>query len=452
MVTASTREFAEVELAFDTRRMGRLLADGAGLTGGSCHILDAKYEPARHCSMLYQLDSTMILGMLGWGGMPRDHDRGWDLPTTKMRIYRWPHDPALATLPTVLGSGVLARALEQVLPGVERVVRCTVTPVRYRPARRCTLRIDARILLGPGSADTGSDASAASWPGSAAPAAGPQPRTLYAKVYHDLSKARLAAATLRTLAETPPATSPHEGQLLVPRPVAFLPDLALVLCEPVIGTGLELLLGDRRHAATSIPAAAGALAALHRADLLPVPTRTVAFELDQLTDRALRIREYDASLGARMADLATILASCSPGAGEVSVVHGDCKPSQFLVDPSGRVALLDLDGCRLADPAGDVGAFTATLRRGRVRARLRRQRHPSRLPDRLAASREKDFLEAYCLATGRGAGFRERVKWYEALALLRKAQRAFARAPRSPLPAAILSEANRCLREARLRR
>ncbi|MGH8932197.1 MAG: phosphotransferase [Egibacteraceae bacterium] len=435
MVTASTREHAEVELAFDTRRMGRLLADGVGLTGGPCHILDAKYEPGRHCSMLYQLDSTMILGMLGWGGVSRDHDRGRDLPTTKMRIYRWPHDPALATLPTVLGAGVLARALEQLLPGVERVVRCTVTPVRYRPARRCTLRVDARVLHGPGSAGTGCP-----------------PRTLYAKVYHDLNKARLAAATLRTLAETLPAISPHRGQLVVPQPVAFLPDLALVLCEPVIGTGLELLLGDRRHAVTSIPAAAGALAALHRADHLPAPTRTAIFELDQLTDRALRIREYDASLGARMADLTTILASCSPSAGEISVVHGDCKPSQFLIDPSGRAALLDLDSCRLADPAGDVGAFTATLRRGRVRARLRRQRHPSRLPDRFAASREKDFLDAYCLATGRGAGFRERVKWYEALALVRKAQRAFARAPRSPLPAAILTEASRCLREARSRR
>lgn len=439
MMTSSTRERAELDLAFDTRRIGRLLADAVDAHGGralACHILDAKYSPGRRCFVLYQLGPTTVLGLLSWDGTPQGSETGRDLtgrdltgrdlPAAGMRVYRWPHDPALGTLPAVLGSHEVARALERVFAGtsrgVEHVTRCTVTPVRYRPARRCTVRIDARVRQ--------------THPGN------PNRRTLYAKVYHDLGKARRSDAALRALAEAPAMQREH---ILVPHPVAFLPELALVLCEPVSGVGLGLLLGDRRYAARSVLAAASALAALHRVEPLPAPLRTATFELDRLAGRALRIREHDESLGARMADLTAALTASLPRGGEVTFAHGDCKPSQFLIDRAMQVALLDFDSCRLADPAGDVGAFTAALRRGRVCARLHRTQN-------LVASLEQDFVAAYCAASGRGPGFRERVRWYEALALVRKAQRAFARAPRSPVPGAILTEALRCLDEAGWRR
>jgi hypothetical protein len=43
------------------------------------------------------------------------------------------------------------------------------------------------------------------------------------------------------------------------------------------------------------------------------------------------------------------------------------------------------------------------------------------------------------------ASRRSRIRWHEAVALERKALRSFARAPRSPVAAALIHEADRCL-------
>jgi hypothetical protein len=45
------------------------------------------------------------------------------------------------------------------------------------------------------------------------------------------------------------------------------------------------------------------------------------------------------------------------------------------------------------------------------------------------------------------SGLDLRVRWHEAVALQRKALRAFARAPLSPLPAALVAAGHRCLDE-----
>jgi hypothetical protein len=58
---------------------------------------------------------------------------------------------------------------------------------------------------------------------------------------------------------------------------------------------------------------------------------------------------------------------------------------------------------------------------------------------------EQSFLGEYCAASGRGPDFQWRTTWYEAVALLRKALRSFARSPRSSLPVALVDEAWRCL-------
>jgi hypothetical protein len=123
-------------------------------------------------------------------------------------------------------------------------------------------------------------------------------------------------------------------------------------------------------------------------------------------------------------------------------VHGDCKPSQFLL-AGPRVHLLDLDHCGISDQAADVGTFMATLRQFAVRHRLAGR--PEALTRRLPVLAE-DFLASYLDALGDDSDDRRaRIRWHEAVALERKALRSFARAPRSPLPAALIHEANRCL-------
>ena len=103
------------------------------------------------------------------------------------------------------------------------------------------------------------------------------------------------------------------------------------------------------------------------------------------------------------------------------LVHGDCKPSQFWIDGS-QLALLDFDHCGLADPASDVGTFLASLRQRGRRAL------------------EGPFFETYADRAHAGPALREGVAWYECVALLRKALRAFARAPRSPVPGLLARE------------
>jgi hypothetical protein len=108
--------------------------------------------------------------------------------------------------------------------------------------------------------------------------------------------------------------------------------------------------------------------------------------------------------------------------------------------------MLDFDHCGMSDPASDVGTYLATLRQLGIRQALY-------ATDRAAAQArgvwlralEDRFLDEYCVASSRGEGFRRRAGWYEAVALMRKALRAFARSPRSPMPCAEAAEAWRCL-------
>ena len=119
-------------------------------------------------------------------------------------------------------------------------------------------------------------------------------------------------------------------------------------------------------------------------------------------------------------------------------MHGDCKPSQFLLRGEGEVVLLDLDSCGQADPAGDVGTFLATLRQHTLRRVLARRATAAEA--RAQAALAEAFLDQYVEAAGGGADveLRRRIAWYEAVALERKALRCFARAPRSPLTRALV--------------
>jgi aminoglycoside phosphotransferase (APT) family kinase protein len=424
---AIDRERAQLDLAFAPGRMGPMLARAFGVNGarrrpGGCHILDAKYVPRERCTLLYKLGDDLFLGTLRWdgasasGGHSEEHRSGGasgvHILEAGMHAYRFPDDPALPGLAVALDPTALGRVLEPIVDA--RVLRYAVTLLRYRPSRRATLRVELRT-------------------------SGRPRRTLFAKVYHDLRKAVAVESTLRALADSPAV---RDGRLVVVQPVAVLHSLRWVLFGAVGGFPLDRAFLFGRHAAKAVTAAAGALAALHRAGPLPARSWPASAAVARVARRAKRTAQVAPALGAEMAELAVALAARLPTDDEITLVHGDCKPSQFLVSRTGsspalQVALLDFDSCGLADPASDVGAFMASLRL--VRAR------PTGLGlDHLTTLRD-DFLATYCAGTGRAMDFRVRVAWYEALALLRKAQRAFARAPRSPVPAAILAEARACL-------
>ena len=152
--------------------------------------------------------------------------------------------------------------------------------------------------------------------------------------------------------------------------MAHLPDLAVVVQRYLPGDELVIDLSGPVAAArrgAEVARAAQALAALHGGRVPAGRPRPIERELNRFVDRATAIRTVDRAAGEHLLELANELVGWRPVPGALSLVHGDCKPSQFLMAED-RVAILDLDHCGLADPAYDVGNFVSSLRQGAIRA------------------------------------------------------------------------------------
>lgn len=439
----------QVETALSARVMGDYLEAlfGPRVTAGArgrpaeCRILDVKYEPGEYCTVLYQLGERMVIGTITWGEADEDvppTDR--TIEPLGMRVYLFEHDPALPGLAVARDEGALAHALAAALPecrdGGARLLRCRATVLRYRPGKRCTLRFDMSLR------DTRIDAITS--------------RRLFGKVYHNIAKATSVYDEMQMLANSAPS---RDGRVILAQAAAFLPDLQMILQEPIDGVPLELYLEGLRGAVTAgdsrgwegVIRSAAALAAIHTAGLSTDRQRPIAAELKRFGKRAAKAAAVDPVVGARLCELATALPAwlerLPEWDAEIGLVHGDCKHSQCLISPAG-IAILDWDHCGMADPATDIGTYLATLRQLGIHQSLKaRGRVAADARTRWLRALEDQFLDAYCVASAGGPGFRLRATWYEAVALMRKALRAFARSPRSPMPIAQVEEGWRCLAE-----
>ncbi len=256
------------------------------------------------------------------------------------------------------------------------------------------------------------------------------------------------------MAESAPARA---GRVMLAPVAAFLPDLKIVIQAPVNGVPLELYLeglegavtaGDRRGW-DGIISSADAFAAVHTAGLTTDRQRPIDSELKRFGKRARQAAAVDPAKGAQLVALADALpswrAQLHDWGEQIGLVHGDCKHSQCMLTAEG-VAILDWDHCGMADPATDIGTYIATLRQlGLHQALKSRGSAASQARTQWLRALEDRFLEEYCAAAGFDEGFRLRAAWYEAAALMRKALRQFARAPRSPMVLAQVDEAWRIL-------
>ena len=411
------QELARFLAALQPRLMGPRLS---GVLGGRrpCHVLDAKYEPGVRALVLYQHGSDLVRGDL----LPSTAAPVHPLVPPGLRVSQFPDDPDLPALPVVMSGSQVGQHVAGAVPGLavadRRALRqrCRVALLRYRAGKRATVRLSA----------VGLDAD------------------YVAKVYHDPGKAAAVAGEAEALA----AVAATSATLRFASTVASFPDLGVVVQEVVHGTALSGLLGSPRgrdrRVGPALTQAAHALADLHDGEVASLRRRPVDKELHRFVLRADRIASVDARSGAVLLELAhRLLATYREiPAGPVGLVHGDCKPSQFLL--SGPYAyLLDLDHCGVGDQATDVGTFLASLRQLAAREALvpGGAARASQLSD-LGAVFRHTYLDRRA-----ESGLDLRVRWHEAVALERKALRAFARAPLSPLPAALVAAGHRCLDE-----
>lgn len=408
--TDAAPHLGRVVEAMDARRMGpRLRAALGALAGGPCQVVDAKYEPDVRCLVLYRAGDRLVRGDL-LDTPTDDGDGARPVVAPGVRLSCFPDDPDLPRLADATDPGRLRDALSDALPG--RILRCRVELLRYRPGKRATLAVQVRA------------------------ASGPSARRLVVKSYHDGRKAAAVAAEA-VLLDT---TTDQSASLRFAPVRAHLPALSLVVQEHVTGTGLdEVLRVPGPTAEQAVRRAAAALAELHRRPLVSSRVRDVDAEVDRFVLRSRRVAQVAPATGAVLGDLAARLAATAGTVptGVVGLVHGDCKPSQFLLRGDREVVLLDLDHCGRADPAADVGTFLATLRQHALRGRAVES------PADLAGT----FVDAY-LQEAAGTvdpGLRRRIWWYEAVALERKALRGFARAPRSPLTRVLVEHGHACL-------
>jgi phosphotransferase family enzyme len=390
----AAEERGRVELVLRASAMREPLLQGLGLPPAlPCHVLDAKYEPGRRCTVLYALGDRFVTGVLPLGpdGAP---DGAAVVVGPGLQVWLFPDDPHLLELRAATDGGSLAAAL-----GTEPPALVRTSLLRYRPGRRVTLAVDIRS------------------PGSTA--------RLVGKVYGDRAKAAAVHEESRALWQA----LGDGGPVAVPAPVAFLPQIPMVLWRRVPGVGLDqLLLGPSRL--RQVEAAGRAVAALCALPPVTRRRRSAVTDLGRFQARLERVARVAPPLGDRLRSWADELNARVEALDDPAErpVHGDCKPSQLRVAPTGPW-LLDFDNCGLGDPALDVGTFLASLR----------QRGQQGL--------ERPFLEAY--AGGAVPGELEhRVRWHQSVALLRKAMRAFARSPRSPVPAVLAAAGRACLDDA----
>ena len=418
------------QLALRPAEAGPVLTSVLGLAPGRApEILDAKIDVDHGATVLYRLGERLVVATSDPG--PAGAVFAEPLGLT-VRVF--PDDPALPGLAVAMDPAALADLVEKALGGGAEVIRARATPMRYRPGRRCTLRIDAWLRT----------------------PSGPARRTWFGKLYHDAGKAADAWDAMCLIEGAQPV---RDGLLRVAHPAAFLPDVPMVVQDPVAGIPLETRIGpltgpagrlDRR-ARPGVLAAAEAVAALHSADVDTGQARPAAKDLRKLARRSAQgVAGIDPALADRIEALVAALDAEAGALPRVTAVgHGDCKPTQFLLGrgparPSRSAAVLDFDHCGMADPAADTGNFAASLRQLALA-----QRHAWR-PTAAGSARAVEldglagtFLDRYetCAGDAAGPALRERVAWYERLALLRKGLRVFARSPRSPMAAALIGAA-----------
>jgi aminoglycoside phosphotransferase (APT) family kinase protein len=227
-----------------------------------------------------------------------------------------------------------------------------------------------------------------------------------------------------------------------PRPLEFVERWNLVLMERMGGTSMKRILedatSDKAREVTAL--AATAVAAYHGLKFEGgEEIRSVQSALEKMRKRAVRLPQVAPVLAEQVDVLMRRIEPLAgeSGAVEPSFIHGDCKPSQLLIDGE-QVAIVDFDRACLGDPALDIGNFMAQFNKLALKKGHDHLRH-------LASY----FLAEY-QARLPSSGLTERARVFQAMSLVRMAIRKFESSPHSYAEKGQSSDHVSLLREAAL--
>ena len=186
--------------------------------------------------------------------------------------------------------------------------------------------------------------------------------TVFAKLYADEHGGR-AFGVARQVADWLAA---HGAGVTAVRPLAYVAQDGVVLYPCVVGIPLSgSLHRPGQPVGRCVERAGAALRALHRlppAVARPLPRHDFAAEVRKAAKASGHIPVLLPSVGAAiraLLDRAQELHARVPQE-PPTFTHGDFKAEHVWATPGGPT-LIDFDGCRLADPAYDVGRFLAYL-------------------------------------------------------------------------------------------
>ena len=245
-------------------------------------------------------------------------------------------DPGLPTLPEVFDPATIAEQLAWVLPadwGSVQDVQLRI--VKHHPGSRCTFEIAVRTARGE--------------------------RSLIGKVYaSDRSDVYRAMEAIRRSGFGP------QHAFSIPEPLAYVPELQLLLQEKVEGPRAKLifLTADEAGRAEASARAARWLARFHAIAPRSGRVEDRGERRDAVERWSQRIGKMGESVASRARPLGRRLAgiAASMRAGDVCAGHGSYDCHQIIL-ADGRTVTFDWDSHDVADPCRDVARFVVALQR-----------------------------------------------------------------------------------------
>jgi len=218
----------------------------------------------------------------------------------------------------------------------------------------------------------------------------------------------------------------------VPEPLAFLPELRLLLLEEVPGRGLRDVLTETRSPEL-LRRLARVLIKLHRVRPWPGPAFRMRGHLERFHPKYPALCEALPDLAGTIESIVRTAQERESGFDPAgfAAIHGDLHLSQVLIDGE-QSYLIDLDNLSLGDPAADLANLLVFLRSSRP-------------------GREEPVLVSHLLDEYFGAmdaRIRERIPVYEAVTQLRRACKdlRFRRPGWEPRARERIAQAAACLR------